>query len=269
MDFKNIRSITTTPLKLRILKELKEAKTVSELVKSLEVSRDTIKPHLRRFLNAGLIERCSRGYRLTLLGQIAFEKAVELERTISLAKESGEFFSSHDISQIPKELVKDINLLYGGFITRNRNPYELHEKWLEILRTSSWVKGVSPIYHPDFPPLFVELAEEREVSLILTREIFEKCFAEHLGLLSKFICLGELYVCNDASAAFIVTEKGFAMGLYRDGVYDALNVFMCLSRDAVRWGLRFFDYFKSKARKIDRLNHPWVYRNTHIKAEKK
>ncbi len=183
--FKNIRSITTTSLKLRILKELKETKTVSELVKSLETSRDTIKPHLRRLLKAGLIERCSGGYRLTVLGQITFEKVVELERTMSLARESGEFFSSHDISQIPEELVKNINLLYGGFITRNRNPYELHEKWLEILRTSSWVKGVSPIYHP------------------------------------------------------------------------------------VIWGLRFFDHFKSRARKIDRLNHPWVYRNTHIKAEKK
>ena len=154
--------------------------------------RDTVKPHIRSFVEIGLVERCNEGYKLTVLGKIILEKAIEIEKILSIANDVGNFFITHDTSSIPEELMKVIHLLYGSHIVQRSNPYELSKDWIRILKTLAWIKGVSPVYHPEFPVLFTDLAEEIDIKLVLTKNVFEKCVAKHPELVKKFIKLGEM-----------------------------------------------------------------------------
>jgi predicted transcriptional regulator len=250
IDFRHLIGLSTTPLKLKILEKLKNPTGISSLARSLNVPRDTVKPHIRNFVEAGLVERCNEGYRLTVLGRIILEKAVEIEKILSIASDVGSFFITHDTSSIPEELMKEIHLLYGGYLVQRSNPFELSEDWIRILKTSGWIKGVSPVYHPEFPVLFTDLAEERDIKLVLTKNVFEKCVAKHPELVRKFIELGEIRICDDAKVAFVVAEKGFAMGLYSGNAYDANHIYVCTSDEAVCWGLKLFNYFYGRSKKI-------------------
>ncbi len=80
--------------------------------------------------------------------------------------------------------------------------------------------------------------------------MFKKCASKHPDLLRKFLSLGEMRVCSDARIAFVVAEKGFVMGLYEGDKFDANCLFICKSDDAMRWGLKLFDYFYTKSEKV-------------------
>jgi predicted transcriptional regulator len=256
IDFRHLISLNTTPLKLKILEKLKNPTGISSLARSLDVPRDTIKPHIRSFVEAGLIERCDEGYKLTVLGKIVLEKAIEIEKILSIARDVRDFFITHDTSPIPEELIRDLHCLCGGYLVQRVDPFELSEDWIKILKASNWIKGVSPVYHPKFPPLFTALAEERDVTLVLTKDVFEKCMSEHPELVRKFIGLGgEMRVCSNAKVAFVVAEKGFAMGLYAGNVYDANHIYVCTSDEAVQWGLKLFNHFYSVSRKVVEDTH--------------
>ncbi|MBO8183382.1 MAG: DUF1724 domain-containing protein [Archaeoglobus sp.] len=262
IDFSCLIGLSTTPLKLKILEKLKNPNRVSDLARSLDVPRNTIKPHIRSFVEAGLIERCGEGYRLTLLGNIVLEKAVEIEKILSIDRDVRDFFLTHDTSPIPEELIGDIHYICGGRLVRSVDPFELSEDWIKILKASNWIKGVSPVYHPEFPALFTALAEERDITLVLTKDVFEKCMSEHPELVKKFIGLdGEMRVCGDVKVAFVVAEKGFAMGLYAGNVYDANHIYVCTSDEAVCWGLKLFNHFYNKSTVVE--YHLWAGRNTH------
>jgi len=94
IDFKHIRSLTTSPLKLRILERLKDPINISSLAKFLNVPRDTVKPHIRSFVKAGLIEKDHKGYKLMTLSKIILEKAIEIEKVLSIAWDLREVRSS-------------------------------------------------------------------------------------------------------------------------------------------------------------------------------
>lgn len=255
IDFRYIINLITTPLKLKILERLKNPAGISSLAKSLDVPRDTVKPHIRSFVEAGLIERCGKGYKLTVLGRIILEKAIEIEKILSIPRDIRDFFITHDTSHIPEELLKDFHCLCGGYLVETIDPFELSEDWIKILKISKWIKGVSPVYHPKFPSLFTALAEERDVTLVLTKDVFEKCMLEYPELVRRFIDLGgEMRVCSDAKVAFVVAQKGFAMGLYAGNIYDANHVYVCTSDEAILWGLKLFNHFYSKSTVVK--DHP-------------
>ena len=263
--FESLRRLTTTPLKLRLLLELQNAKSIVMLSRSLKVPRDTIKPHLRKFINMNLVEKCKEGYKLTNLGHLVLEKVSEIEKLLSLSENVGVFFNTHDIASIPKDLQREIHSLYGGYVIKKKNPYDLHDIWVEILKNSMWIRGVSSVYHPKFPTLFTELAEDgKEVYLVLTEEVFNRCKIEHLDLLQRFINSGgKMYIRKDARIAFIVAEKGFAMNLYTSEGYDAINTFICKSEDCLHWGLKLFDYFLKESKAVNQE----VFEDTHNKNQ--
>ncbi len=244
---KNLLSLCTTPLKLRILKALEKPMRISQIANELGVSRETVKPHVRSFVESGLIERREGKYVLTLVGRIVVKKALEIEELLTMSEELKEFFTSHELSSIPEELLEDIHMLSDGFIVRSRDPFEISSEWVSILEDSKWIKGVSPVYHPEFPPLFTNLAESRDVTLILTKDVFEKCLKRDYELVKKFLTRGRMLTCEGIKIAFVVAERGMAMGLYANESYDAANIYVSRSERAAKWGLRLFEHFHGRA----------------------
>jgi len=250
LEPKNLLSLFTTPLKLKILKVLEKPMKISQIASELGVSRETVKPHVRNFVESKLVERRGGKYVLTPVGKVVVRKASEIEILLGMSNELKEFFTSHNVSSIPEELLESIHMLVGGFIVKSSDPFEISSEWVGILEESSWIRGISPVYHPDFSPLFTKLSEERDVVLILTRDVFEKCLKRDEDLLRRFLKRGKMFTCEEAGLALVVAEKGVAMGLYANDSYDAANIYVSRSEKAVEWGLKLFEHFLSKAEEV-------------------
>ncbi len=250
----------TSHLKLKILELLADnPKTLSELSENLNKAKSTLSFQMKPLIDLGLIRKSRKGkntyYETTELGIIAKDRIVELLKLKDVLMNAGDFFRNHDLSPIPKNLLNEIYMLRGCRVLVKDNPYELHPEWINIVKSSVWVYGLSSIYHRDFPELFKNLAKEREVKIILTEDIFDRVKRECKEQLLEFLKYGKLFVCKNAKLAFIVAEKGFTLSLYDlDGTYDSLKVLICKTDEGVKWGLKLFEHYMAHSVDISRID---------------
>jgi predicted transcriptional regulator len=245
-----LKTLAFTPSKLKILESLKTKRDLSEISESLGKAKQTVVPHLRTLIDLGLIEKDGERYKLSKMGEVTYKKFSEDVRFFDVIGNLKEFLKEHDVSPIPDSLLSKIHMLYGGEVFIKDNPYEFHQEWLNILLKSSWIYGLASIYHKEFPKLFNELSKKKEVKLIITEDIFERVRRLNEKELNKFLRRGEMFVCKNVKLTFVVAEKGFTMNLYRDS-YDASQILICKTKDAVEWGMELFKHYLAQSRKIE------------------
>ncbi len=252
--------LKTSPLKLKILELLTDnPRTLSELSRNLNKTKSTLSFQITPLIDLGLIRKVRMGgntyYETTELGIIFRDRIVELLKLNDVLMNAGDFFRNHDLSPIPKNLLNEIHMLRGCKVLVKKNPYELHCEWLDILKGSEWVYGLSSVYHPNFPELFKNLAKDREVKIILTEDVFCKVKSEYKDQLQEFLTYGRLFVCKNARLTFIVAEKGFTLNLYDlNGAYDPLKVLVCITGESVEWGLKLFDHYLAQSKEVEDIN---------------
>ncbi len=237
------------PPKIEMLWLLRTPRDLGELSELIGRSKQATLHHLKPLLELGLVERRSGVYRTSMLGQIFSELSTRLEKLERVVKAAGRFFIEHDLAAIPTEVFEDIHMLDGCRISVRENPYELGEVE-DLLTGSGWIKGLSSVYHEKFPELFAGLAENRNVELIITKDVFDVVVERAKLKLDEFLRRGKMYVCDNVRLSFVVAEKGFALALYAGSVYDAQNVLICRMEDAVRWGLRLFEHYRSISKEV-------------------
>jgi len=245
-----LKKLSFTVSKLKILESLSEPKDLSEISESLGKAKQTLIPHLKSLLELGFIEKDDGRYVISKMGEVACKKFSEIVQLLDVFSKLRKFLKEHDVAPIPKNLLNDIQMLYGGEVKVKDNPYEFHRDWLDILLNSSWIYGLSSIYHKDFPDLFTRLSSKKEVKLILTEDVFEKVKKENREELGKFLGRGEMFVCRSVKITFVVAEKGFTMNLYRNS-YDSSQILICKTKDAVEWGLRLFKHYLAQSEKVE------------------
>jgi len=245
--------------KLEILELLKSRpKTLSELTMITGKSKQALLFHLRPLVDRGLVRKVTIDkqtyYQTTELGTMIHEHVLKFLKLRNVLMNAGEFFRDHDVSSIPSNILNDIYMLNGCRILVKENPYDLHEEWLDILERSTWVYGLSSVFHSNFPELFTSLAKERKVVIILTENVFNTIVGKYKEELNEYLKYGRMFICDNVKLTFIVAEKGFTMNLYRlDGTYDSLRLLVCRTDEGVKWGLRLFEYYRSKSRVVKSL----------------
>ncbi|WP_456328005.1 helix-turn-helix transcriptional regulator [Archaeoglobus sp.] len=245
-----------SPFKLEILEVLRSRpRTLSELTKITGKSKQVLLFHLRPLIRVGLVRKIVVNrrtfYQVTELGAVMCEYILKFLKLKDILVNAGEFFRDHDVSSIPLSVINDIHMLNGCRILVKNNPYDLHDEWLNILEKSTWVYGLSSVFHSNFPELFTNLAKERKVEIILTENVFNLIVRKYREKLSEYLKYGKMYVCGNVRLTFIVAEKGFTMNLYRlDGTYDSTRLLVCKTDEGVKWGLKLFDYYRSKSKVI-------------------
>ncbi len=229
-------------------------KSLDELSKMTGRSKQAVLFHLSPLVRTGLVRK-HRGrkacYRTSELGLLVLDFNVRMKKLESVVGTAGKFLGEHDLAAIPQEMLEELYMLDGCQVIARENPYELHPRLEEILAESKWVKGLSSVYHEMFPRLFAGLADDKDVELILVEDVFKAVVERAETLLSEYLRRGEMYVCNNVKLSFVVAERGFALALYRlDGRYDAQNILICRTEDAVRWGLKLFEYYRLRSREV-------------------
>ncbi|EHP86714.1 helix-turn-helix transcriptional regulator [Methanotorris formicicus] len=135
--------------------------------------------------------------------------------------------------------------------------YELHEEFIKNIKLSNAIYGISSIYHPDYPLMFLKLAKSgKNIRLILTERVFNKVKEKNPKELSEYLELdnAKMYVVKDTKLAMVISDRFLYLSLYfKNGVYDVGEFLISYDKSALMWGEELFDYYLKKSKEIDKI----------------
>jgi predicted transcriptional regulator len=243
-----------------MLSLLDGGKRLAELAADIK-TRETSILHVLKDLEAlNLTTKSTGAYTLTPLGIMEAQICSEYSSAEDVIRKFEVFWLTHDVKGIPRYLLTKIGALKDSMLiqTETSELSKVHETFLEILRNSERIKGISPIFHPDYVSVIEQkLSQGNTVELILTSDVLNKVLASA----SKARAMDELkrdfeegrlkiFLKEDLGVALTVTEKSFSLGLFKvEGEYDYSMDLVSLSRQAIDWGEELFrDYCKGAGR---------------------
>jgi predicted transcriptional regulator len=245
-----------------LLSLLEQGKTLADLKAELH-SRDTTILHSLKDLEAiELTIKSEKNYSLTSIGIIEAMILKNFSQATDVLENYKSFWLQHDITSIPPHLIQRISELQNSILIKadNLELASVHENFLKILQNSKRIKGISPIFHPEFIDTFNHLLRKGAVvELILTNQVFEKITENvDLELVKKYISKEKLKILliHSSRLALTVTDNAFSLGLSKlSGEYDYLSDLISYALEARRWGEELFQYYYDTAEiiKLDEL----------------
>jgi predicted transcriptional regulator len=244
-------------LKLKILLSLLNGeKKISDLRVDAETRDTTILHVLEEFGELNLTTKAQGLYKLSPLGIIEAKLLKEFISTVEVIEKFKDFWLSHNVDDIPAHLLQNIGALRDSQLVQTRAA-ELgivHQTFMESIKTSKKIKGISPIFHPDFIGSFGQLLEQgTTIELIVSSAVLSKITSfVDLDAIKK--CVEEdklrVFLNDDLKIALALTEGSFSLGLFTlSGTYDDNMDLQSTSVEAIKWGERLFeDALKSSQR---------------------
>ncbi len=234
------------------------SKNLNEIKTILNVDPPEILPRIKELESCGLIYRKGDNIALTEIGKVLCYHFYKLCKTTEIFEKDLEFWMEHDLTGIPEEFLLRLYEL-GNYKIVKSSPesiFEPHIKFMEEIKKSKRIFGVSPIFHPDYPKVFLGLAEKGvEISIITTERVFNRIRKEYERELEKFIKMANFMICREnLKVAFTVTDRFLSLGLfYKNGFYDNHQDIFSYDESAVKWGIELFRYFEERSERIKEL----------------
>ena len=240
---------------------LEHEKSIAELEKEIEIRNTTLLHSIRGMIESDLLVKRNQAYDLTNIGRIQGLVLDEMIGTIAMLDKHKDFWLSHDLSDIPLELQKNLGMLAQSNLVEG-DPISLlkaQEYFMEKVLESKEIYGFSPIYVPGYAEAIAFPIENgARADLILTDSILKIVSKEHGDLLKKLLETKDfrLYkIKGNLKVAFTVTDVNLYLGLFRlDGTYDIGQDLYCTGKKAVEWGLDLFKHFRDLSEPIYSLN---------------
>lgn len=238
---------------------LEGAKELRELKSKLKIGSPELLPYLRDLEKADLIYRNEEGnYALSAKGDVIARHLLTFAKNIEFFEREEKFWDEHDISGIPMEFRLRLHEIgdYKIYKSTTLDIFKPHEMYIQNLLKAKTIKGVSPVFHPEYPYVFSKLAEKKvEISLILTGDVFKKIEKEYKEELYSHLTLPQVsvYVCpEDIKVAFTTTDKFLSLRLFlNDGTYDFYQNIISYNKSALKFGNDLFRYYEKKSKKIE------------------
>ncbi len=236
----------------------KESKTLYELKVILGVTSPEIIPHIKKLEKSNLIYYKNKQYFLTEIGEMIIKSFDIFIKTLEIYQNNIEFWKEHKISEIPEELRMRLYELgnYNIHVGTQTEIFKPHEEYVKNLVKSKCMKGVSPVLHPDYPRYLVPMVEKGvPVSIILTREVFEKIKKSHKVELDKILSYenSQIMICNEKiEIAFTVTDFFMSMRLFlNNNTYDFYKNIISCEKSSLKWGRDLFNYYEKRSKKVE------------------
>ncbi len=257
-----LKMIVTSSVRYRVLLALSEGpKTLGEIHSEVGSTKSTISHALSDLMEETLIVQDpeTKKYKLTNLGYLIELQLKNMNDALEGIERFQDFWLSHDLSGIPAELLLRIGDLKDATLHTTTPEYLKlpHEVYMELVKTSEWIKGVSPILFSDYPEEFLKLASDREVDIeiITTRTVYNKLLElsppEAVEVVRELPNV-KLYVIDEnPRVAFTVTNNFLSLGLFLpNGSYDMMNDLIGTTERAKKWGLELFEYYRRKSERV-------------------
>ncbi|NOZ59112.1 MAG: winged helix-turn-helix domain-containing protein [Euryarchaeota archaeon] len=228
-------------------------KTLREIREGLKVSSSGIIPQIRKLEARGLLHKNGNRYMLTQMGSVIAEHLCRLEGTIRVFEQNPQFWVEHDVCAIPEEFRLRLYQLsryevIGSTLTNVLLP---HQVYVKHLLKSKWVKEVSPVLHPEYPEVILQLIEGGvSVSLVVTEKVLEELRKSHPEELERILSGGaRLLVCRErVGVALAVTDLFVSLRLFlRNGSYDFHQNLISFETSAIKFGEALFSHYARRS----------------------
>lgn len=240
-----------------------EPKSLAGLRTSIH-ARDTSVLHAMKELESQKLasrDTLAHSYSLTSIGRMYAAMLDQLLGASNVLSEMEDFWLHHDVSGIPEHLLMGIHTLNSATVVRTTasDLDAIHGRYLELLKGSKRVDGVSPVFHPDFVAAIAEiLGEGAQLRVIITKQVLDRVREEvklrDLVRYVKRIVINrnlQTYVREGLKVGLTVTDNFLSLGLFTlDGAYDYSVDVMSSHPKALEWGEMLFEYYRSTSERI-------------------
>ncbi|MGD1005372.1 MAG: winged helix-turn-helix domain-containing protein [Methanoregulaceae archaeon] len=237
-----------------------KSQTWDDIKIRLNVTATGMLPQIRILEEEGLIIKSGRSYSLTDLGHLLVHFLEPFITTWTVIETEKEFWQTHDISVLPKDLLLRIRELGAIQVIESSDEeiYESHKHFQDSVLNSRSLQGIAHMVHPIYPDLFLRLARTgAQTGLIVTRKVFNIVKGKYSQQLSEWLRFSNasMYVLDeDIKFSFIVTDKYLSLTLfYHNGVFDSKRDLISSDPSALKWGEDLFTYYMNRSQKIEML----------------
>jgi predicted transcriptional regulator len=257
----DLKLIANSSVRIKILMALIEGpKNLSELRNSIFLRSTSILNGMNDLEKRYMVLKRGDKYHLSSTGKIMGLKITDMIRSVAVTQRYEKLWNSHDIEGIPDELCLEIGSLIHSelLLSEPTNIYRPHMNFTRILSNITKFRGVSPVFHQDFPNLMIKLISGGvDTQLIVTENISNKLMelaTQDPETFSKIRGLEnfELWVIReDVKVAFTVTDQFLSLGLVlEDGTYDYSMDLVSYDINSILWGEKLFNYYRYKSKRV-------------------
>ena len=257
-----LKLIVSSGVRAKMMMSLmEECKTSGQLRDELGGSSSTIIHAARDLERENLLVEQEDGYHLTSIGYVISSKLSDMVGSTAVLEKNKDFWLTHNIRAIPEEFLGRIKEIgeYNVLTSSVRDIFKTLTVYMEFARKAKEFLGVSPIFVDAFIPLIKKLLKGgARVKLVLTEDVIAELVGKDKKgfkdiLRNKNISIWKIN--EDVKVAFTVTDSIFSLGLFGlDGIYDASHDLVSREQGAINWGRELFEYYKSRARKLEMEN---------------
>lgn len=236
-------------------------KNIEEIKKHLNSSAVAILPQIKKLRENSLVFKTEDSYILSPLGIAVAERMQAMTGLLNVFGNQYEFWANHAVECLPSSLRSRIGDLER--CTFSKPPdwtrlFEPHREFVEILTVSKKISGISSIFFPLYPSLFLSFAKSgADVSLLVTRQVYERITGEYKTDLREFLSLDNtsFYVSNEKiEFSHVATDKFLSLSLpFSNGAYDHTQDVLCFDPVALKWGEDLFAYCRERSEKITEI----------------
>jgi predicted transcriptional regulator len=260
--YKNLRLSICSEHRRALLFSLSEGKKpLADLKKELNVPSPALIHALRELEGHHLVRQDRvRQYGLTTIGRSAVRKVIDFRRVMEVLTKHEAFWSEHDLSGIPDHIFDQIGSLRDATLITGTPPdiFKAMRRFVELLRDSTIVRLVSPVYIPNIEAIVLDkfVSAESRIELLLTDEVLHHFIDEAEGARlkearGKYLTLRVLH--DDPKLVMVVTDRFMALALYRtDETFDSSSMLTSENQEAIAWSQQLFDHYVSVSAEVTR-----------------
>ncbi|MBP1929816.1 putative transcriptional regulator [Methanolinea mesophila] len=254
---KLIHSIYSSRLKVQILLTLNQGNASLAHLRTVTGSTSqALIPKIRNLESQVLIEASNYEYLLTPLGKVVAGNVQDYVEMMGGIGRHARFWASHDLSGLPPDFLRAIGDLHEGEVKSDTTTdmFFVYSHYLEILKDAKYIHGISSVASPGLATFLAEkVALGVPVDLVVNDEVIslltQDPYASNMKDLSDFPNF-RIWVTNELLyLGLTVTDRHLSMGLYNKDrkLYDSASDLFSEDPDAVAWGERLFQHYKSRA----------------------
>lgn len=255
-DLLNI--VTQSEKRKNLLLLLKSGpRTWDEIKTDLQVTSTGMLPQIKILIERNLLLKIQDKYFLTDIGKTIVHYLDPLSKIVDIVGSQESYWTTHDYSALPlsfRMMIGDLGKIHLNIVD-TEEILEPPKEFLENIRNSKFVCGLSPVMYPSYPRFFVNCAKEgMNVTIVMTKVIFDKVRSEYKEELVEGFDVPNLHLYTldkQIKFACIVTDTYLWLSLFdKNGTYDPRSQLISYDPSARIWGEKLIKNFMGQSLQI-------------------